>query len=208
MPRNLTIAALTSALITLVAALALRAADATLAVAAVAAVAVLLSWYAQLHADDEQSSGGLVNPASAVTLAVVGRQTWSTLLPLLAAHVVGAVIGGLVALSLDHQVGDTSIFATPSLVAAAAGAAVVGLIGAWATLSIDGGGPVPMSAVPAVVGGALLPLGLIAVYQPAAVLGLATAGLVPWDVALVAAGSTLIGAIVGAYAVSLLVPDE
>lgn len=208
MTRHLTIAALTSALITLVAAMALRAADATLAVAAVAALAVLFSWYAHLHSDDDQASGGLVNPASLLTLAVVGRQAWASVLPALSAHVAGAVIAGLAVLGLEDELGDTLIFAQPSLVLAAVGAAVVGLVGAWATLSIDGGGPQPMAAVPAVIGGAVLPLGLIAVYQPAAVLGLATAGLVPWDVALVAAGSVLAASLVGAYAVSVLVPTE
>ena len=39
-------------------------------------------------------------------------------------------------------------------------------------------------------------------------IGLATAGLVPWDVALVAAGTTLAASIVGAYAVTALVPDS
>lgn len=208
MPRSLTIAAFTSALITLVAAMGLRAADPTIAVAAVAGLAVLFAWYAQLHADDKQSSGGLVNPASALTLAVVGRQSWSTLLPLLTAHVVGAVIGGLVVLGVEDQLGDTLIFADPNLVWAGLGAAVVGLIGAWATLSIDASGTPAIAAVPAIVGGAVLPLGLIAAYHPAAVLGLATAGLVPWDVALIAAGSALIASVVGAYAVSLLVPSE
>lgn len=208
MPRHLTIAALTSALTTLVAALALRAADATLAIAAVAALAVLFAWYAQLHSDDGQAAGGLVNPASLVTLAVVGRQPWANVLPLVAAHVAGAVIAGFAVLGLEDELGDTLIFAAPSLIVAAIGAGVVGLIGAWATLSVDGGGPQAMAAVPAVVGGAILPLGLIAVYQPAAVLGLATAGLVSWDVALVAAGSMLVAAFVGAYAVSVLVPTE
>ncbi|MFI5428302.1 hypothetical protein [Aeromicrobium sp. UC242_57] len=208
MGRPITIAVLSSAIITFVSAMALRAADATLAVAAVAALAVLLAWYAQLHATDDRGTGGLVNPAAVVTLAVVGRRPWATLLPAIAAHAVGGVLGGLAALGLDSQLGDTLVFADPALLVAGAGGAVVGLIGAWATLSIDGGGPEALAAVPAVVGGALLPLGLVAVYHPAAVVGLATAGLVPWDVALIAAGATLVGAAVGAYAVSILVPSE
>jgi hypothetical protein len=208
MGRLLVIPVLTSAVLTLVAAMALRAADATLAVAAVAAVAVLFAWYAQLHTTDDQSSGGLVNPAAVLTLAVVGRRPWATALPVVAAHVVGAVVGGLAALGLDDRLGDTLVFADPGLVLAGTGAAVVGLVGAWAVLAIDAGGHEAMSAVPAILGGAVLPLGLLAVFHPAAVIGLATAGLVPWDVALVAAGSTLIASVVGAYVVSLLVPAE
>ena len=39
-------------------------------------------------------------------------------------------------------------------------------------------------------------------------IGLATAGLVPWDVAVVAAGTTLVASLAGAYAVTVLVPHE
>lgn len=208
MSRNLSAAALLTALMTLVAAMALRAADATLAVAAVAALAVLFTWYANLSSTAEQSSIGLVNPAAAVALAIVGRQPWSTFLPGLAAHLVGAVVGGLIALALDDRLGDTLVFADPSLALAAVGAGVAGLIVAWSTLSIDGGGPEALAVVPVVVGGATVPLGLLTVFHPAAVIGLATAGLVPWDAALVAAGVALVAAAIGGYAVALLVPDE
>lgn len=206
--RLLTMGALLSALLTFVSAMALRAADATLAVAAVAAVAVLFTWYAQLHTSDERSTLGLANPASILTLAVVGRRPWATILPPLAAHTVGAVLGGLAALGLDGRLGDTLVFTQPGLVVAAVGAAIVGLIGAWTTLSIDGGGHEALAGIPAILGGAILPLGLLAVFHPAAVIGLATAGLVPWDVALVAAGSALAASIAGAYAVTALVPHE
>lgn len=206
--RKLILGALFSALLTLTAAMALRAADATLAVAAVAATAVLFTWYAQLHSTEERGTLGLANPASAVTLAVVGRRPWGTLLPVLAAHTIGAVGGGFVALALEDKLGETLVFTQPDLVVAAAGAALIGVLGAWATLSIDGGGTEALSAVPVVVGGAILPLGLLAAFQPAAVIGLATAGLVPWDVALVAAAVVLTASAAGAYAVSLLVPQE
>ena len=200
--------ALFSALLTLTAAMALRAADATLAVAAVAAVAVLFTWYAQLHSTEDRGTLGLANPASALTLAVVGRRPWGTLLPVLAAHTIGAVLGGLAALGLEDRLGDTLVFTQPGLVVTAVGATLVGLLSAWATLSVDGGGHEAVSAVPVIVGAAVLPLGLLAAYQPAAVIGLATAGLVPWDVALVAAGVVLAASAVGAYAVSFLVPQE
>jgi hypothetical protein len=208
MARQLTVAGLLSALTTLVAAMALRAADATLAVAAVAAVAILFTWYAQLRSSDDESSLGLASPASAVTLAVVGRRPWSSLLPEIAAHVVGAVLGGLAVLGLDDRLGDTLVFGTPGLVLAGVAAAVVGLLGSWTTLAIDAGGHEASAAIPVVVGGAALPLGMLTVFQPAAILGLATAGVMPWDVALVAAASALVAAAVGAYAVSLLVPQQ
>lgn len=208
MGRLLAVAALMSATLTLVTAMALRAADATLAVVAVAALVVLLTWYAQLHSTDEHSAAGLVSPASAVALAAVGRRPWATLLPAVVAHVVGGVVGGLAALGLDDRLGDTLVFAEPGLVLAGVGAAVVGVIGAWATLAVDGRGPEALSAVPVAVGGAVLPIGLLAVFQPAVVMGLATASLVPWDVALVAAAAALVASAIGAYAVSALVPTE
>jgi hypothetical protein len=208
MGRHLLLATIASAVTTFVAALALRAADATLAVAAVAATTVLLAWYAQLHSTEEQSALGLVNPAAVVTLAVVGRRPWATVLPVLAAHVVGGVVAGLGALGLEGRLGDTLVFGTPGLVLAAVGAAVVGLVGAWTTLAVDAGGPEATTAVPVVVGGAVLPLGLLTSFHPAAVVGLATAGILPWDVSLVAAASALAASVVGAFAVSLLVPSE
>jgi hypothetical protein len=109
---------------------------------------------------------------------------------------------------LEDRLGDTLVFTDPSLALTAVGAAVVGLVGAWTTLSIDGGGPEALSSVPVLVGGAVLPLGLLAVFQPAVVIGLATAGLVPWDVTLVAAGTVLVASAAGAYTVSALVPAE
>lgn len=208
MVRSLSAAALLTALTTFVAAMALRATDATLAVAAVAALAVLFTWYANLDSTAEHSSLGLVNPAASIALAIVGRQPWTAVLPGVAAHLIGAVVGGLLALALDDRLGDTLVFAEPSLVLAGTGAAVVGVIVAWVTLSIDGGGSESLAVVPVIVGGAIVPLGLITVFHPAAVVGLATAGLVPWDAALVAAAVTLVATVVGAYAVSLLVPAE
>ncbi len=208
MGRHLVLATVVSAVTTFVAAMALRAADATLAVVAVAAVSVLFAWYAQLHSSDEQSSLGLANPAAALTLAVVGRQSWSTLLPVVAAHVVGAVLAGLAALGLEDRLGDTLVFGTPGLVLAGTGAAVVGLIGAWTTLAVDADGQPAVVAVPALVGGAVLPLGLLTSFQPAAVIGLATAGILPWDVALVAVAAVLVASIAAAFAVSALVPHE
>jgi glycerol uptake facilitator-like aquaporin len=208
MPRFIFMATLLSALTTLVAAMALRAADATLAVAAVASVAVLFTWYAHLHSTQERSSVELANPASILVLAVVGRRSWATVLPAVAAHVVGAVLGGLLALALDDQLGDTLVYTEPGLTLAAVGAAVVGLIGAWTTLSIDGGGPEALAAVPVAVGGAVLPIGLLTAFHPAAAIGLATAGLLSWDVALVAAAASLGAGLVGAFAVSWLVPTD
>jgi hypothetical protein len=206
MGRRLVAAGLMSALTTLVAAMALRAVEATLAIVAVAAVACLFTWYAQLHSSEDESALGLANPAASLTLAVVGRRPWSTLLPEIAAHVVGAVLGGLAALGLQDRLGDTLVLGTPGVTLAAIGAAVVGLLGAWTTLAIDAGGPDAAAAVPVLAGGAALPLGLVTAFQPAAAVGLATAGILAWDVALVAGAAALAGAVVGAYSVSLLVP--
>ena len=208
MGRPVPIAVLTSAVVTLVAAMALRASEAVVAVVGVAALAVLLAWFAQLHATDERGTGGLVNPASALALAVVGRRPWGTLLPAVAAHAVGGVVGGLVALALDDRLGETLTYDTPDLVVTAVSAAIVGLLVAWTTLAVDGGGPETLAAVPPLAAGAIAPLGLFASFHPAALIGLATADLLPWNVALVGAGASLAAAAVGAASIGVLLPGD
>jgi hypothetical protein len=197
-----------SALVTVVAGGALRASDPVLTVAAVAAVVVLLTWYARLHADDGHPAFGLTNPAAAVTLTVVGRRPWSTLLPDLTAHTLGAVLGGLGAYALADSWGNPLIYDADDLVVAGVGGAVVGLLVAWTSLALDAGGPDALSAAPVVVAGGLLPLGLIGAFSPAVLVGLATANLIGWAVALVAAGSGLLASAVGAWLVGLLLPTE
>lgn len=204
--RLLSLSAAVSALLTVVAAASLRASDPTLAVLAVAAVTVLLTWYARLHADEDHPSLGLVNPAAATTLAAVGRRSWSTLLPNWTAHALGAVLGGLGAQALGSRWGDPLIFDADDLVVAGVGAAIVGVLVAWTTLAIDASGPDALAAVPVAAAGGILPLGLVGTFSPSVVLGLATADLLSWDVALVAAGSALLAAAVGGWIVGLLLP--
>lgn len=206
--RLLALSAATSALLTVVTAGSLRAADATLAVLAVAALTVLLTWYARLHTTDAHSGVGLVNPAAATTLAAVGRGSWSTILPVYAAHVVGAVLGGLGALGLGDRWGEPLVFDADDVVVAGAGAAVVGLVVAWTTLALDAGGPDALGAVPVAVAGGLLPIGLLSAFSPAIALGLAAADLLSWEIALVAAGSGLLAAAVGGWIVGFLLPAD
>ncbi len=207
MMRPLVTGALSSATLTLVTALALRADDAAVGVAAVAATAVLLGWYARLGSDDTVSTLDVANPAAGMTLAAVGRRPWGTLLPLVAAHLVGAVAAGFAALGLESRLANPLISDADGLVVAAVGAAVVGLVGAWATLAVDGGGHDALAAVPVVVAGAL-PLALVGTFSPAVVLGLATAELLPWDVAGTAAAVAFVAAGVGAWIAGLLLPAE
>jgi|SRR5664279_3186975 hypothetical protein len=204
--RLLALGAAMSALTTFVTAMALRAADATLAVLTVASLTVLLTWYARLHTDDEHPSLGLVNPASATTLAAVGRRSWATMLPILTGHGLGAVVGGLAALGLADQWGDPLIFDADSVLVAGVGAAVVGFLVAWATLALDASGPDALAAVPVVVAGGIMPLGLVGAFSPAVVVGLAAADLLTWDIALVAAGAGLAAAAVGGWVVGFLIP--
>jgi|GEM_PF-4921706 len=206
MMRVLGTGALTSAVLTFVTALALHGTDAAVAVLAVAAVVVLLSWYAQLSSEDEQAGLDVVSPAFATTLAAVGRRPWATILPCYAAHAVGAVIGGLGALALDSSLPAPLLYDSDSLVVAGAGGAIVGLVGAWATLAADGGGPVALTAVPVALGGAL-PVVFVGAFSPAVLLGLATAELISWPAAAVAAGAALAAAAIGAWLVAALVPS-
>jgi len=75
-------------------------------------------------------------------------------------------------------------------------------------LAIDGEVHEAYASVPPILTGASLPLGLTTALNPAAIIGLATADLVPWDVALIAAGAALVGAVIGAYAMALVTPAE
>jgi hypothetical protein len=206
--RTLSAAAILAALTTFVAALALRAADATIAVLAVAAFAVFVTWIAGLHSTDEESGLALTSPAAAVALALVGRRAIATILPLIASQVVGAVVGGLAALALEDRLGDTLLFTQPGRVVTGVVIGVLAIIAAWVVLAIDGEVHEAYASVPPILTGASLPLGLTTALNPAAIIGLATADLVPWDVALIAAGAALVGTVIGAYAMALVTPAE
>ena len=206
--RSLTVAALLAAITTFVAALALRAPDATLAVLAVAAVAVLTTWVATLHTTEDESGLALTSPAAAVTLSLVGRRPAGFLLPLIAAQVLGAVIGGLAALGLDDRLGGSLVWTEPTRVVTGVVVAVLAILAAWVLLAIDGGEHAAWAAVPPVIAGASLGVGLAVALNPAAVLGLATAGLVSWTTAGIVAGAGLIASAVGAYAITLVTPPE
>jgi hypothetical protein len=206
--RSLTVAALLAAITTFVAALALRAPDATLAVLAVAAVAVLTTWVATLHTTEDESGLSLASPAAAVTLALVGRRSPGFLLPIIAAQVVGAVLGGLGALGLDDRLGGSLVWAEPTRVVTGVVVGVLAILAAWVLLAIDGGEHAAWAAGPPVIAGASLGVGLAVALNPAAVLGLATAGLLSWTTAGIAAVAGLIASAVGAYAITLVTPEE
>ena len=85
-------------------------------------------------------------------------------------------------------------------------AVVVGLVASWTFLAIDGGAPAAWWSAPVLLAAATLSIVLAAVVSPAVVVGLATAGLVGWPVALTAAGGVLAGAAGGVFAAGLAAP--
>ncbi len=204
--RTLTSAALHGAIVTLAAIAALRATDPVLTVAVVALVVVLLTWFAALAGDDDASRMDATGTLSGLTLAIVGRSPWANLLPVLAVQAVVAVAIGAAANALADQLGPTLVIGEPSLAAAAIAAALAGIVTAWVVLAIDGTAPAALAGVPVVVAGGVGPIALVVVFHPAATLGLATAGLLPWDVAAIAVASSAVGSVIGAYAVSTLLP--
>lgn len=197
-----------SAVITATTLAALRAADATLTVAAVAAVTALVAWLAALHTTEESCGLAATGPLAAVALGVVGRAPWAGFLPLLAAQAVAAVAVGAGAAALDGQLGPTLVTADPGLVTAAVAGVLVGLLSSWVVLAVDGGGPAALTVVPPVVAGAAGPIGLVLVLHPAALAGLATAGVLPWDAVGVAAATGLLAAAAGAWVIAWLVPTD
>ncbi|MBK5217917.1 MAG: hypothetical protein JJE02_10065, partial [Propionibacteriales bacterium] len=64
------------------------------------------------------------------------------------------------------------------------------------------------AALPPLLAGAALPLSLGSALNPAVVIGLATAGLLPWTVAGVAAAAGMLAAVAGAYTISWISPSE
>jgi hypothetical protein len=204
--KPLGLAAVASALTTAVAAWALRATDPAAAVAAVAAIAVLVGWLTRFHDTATTSGLALSGPSQLASLALVGRASAGTALPVVAAQVVGAVAAGAAVGALDLP-GGALVWDQPELLAAGVLGVVVGLVTAWATLAADVGTPAWQGAGPVVAGG-LLGVGLAAAAQPAAVLGLATAGLLTWPVALAVVAGVLVGTVVGTFVVSWLSPHD
>ncbi|GAA1728325.1 hypothetical protein [Aeromicrobium alkaliterrae] len=206
--RTLASAALHGAAVTITALAALRATDPVLAVAVVAAVAVMLAWFASLSSTEDVSGLDVTGTLPGLALAVVGRSPWGTVLPVLAVQAVVAVALGAGANALDDQLGPTLVISAPMLGLAALVAALAGIASAWVTLSIDGGGPVALAGVPALLAGGTGPLVLVGAFHPATLVGLATAGLVAWDVTAIAVAAAAAGAVIGTYTVSALLPQD
>jgi len=206
--RTLAAAAIFSAVTTFSSALALRAPDATVAVAAVALVTAFVTWLAALHSTEQVSGLALASPASAVTLTAVRRSPASSLLPLIAAQVVGAVAAGFAALGLDGQLGGALTWTDPSPVAVAVGVGFLGLLASWTVLAIDGGENAAWSGLGPVASAAALGVGLAAALNPAVVVGLATAGIVGWITAGIAAIAGLLAAFAGAYVIGIITPTD
>ena len=206
--RPLSLAAILAGLTPFIATLALRAPGATVAVLAVAAMAVVVTWLAGQHTTEEESGLALTSPAAALALTLVGRANRAAVLPLIAAQVVGAVIGGLAANGLDSRLGETLVFTQPGRLVTAVVVGVLAIIGTWALFAIDGAVNEAYAAVPPILTGAALPLGLTTALNPAVIVGVATAGLVPWSVALIAAGAGLVGAVIGAYTMAVVAASE
>lgn len=206
--RTLTTAAILGAVSTFCSALALRAPDAAAAIAAVALITAFATWASSLHSTDDASGLALANPASVLTLVAVRRFGAGSVLPVVAAQIVGAVAGGFGALGLDSHLGGTLAWTDASPVATGVVVGVLGIIAAWLTLAIDGGEHVGWSAVGPVLSGTALGIGLAAALNPAVVLGLATAGVIGWTTAGIAAGAGLVAAVVGAYAIGFVMPAD
>ena len=206
--RKFLTAAFFAALTTFVVAISLRAPDATLAIVAVAAITVVVTWMSVQHSTEEDSGLALVNPASTVALTLVGRSGTSIVLPLIASQLVGAILGGLAALGLDSWLGDTLTWPTPDPIATGVIVGVLGIVATWLLFAIDTQISEAYAALPPLLAGAALPLSLGSALNPAVMVGLATAGLLPWTVAGVAAVAGMLAAVVGAYTIHWISPAE
>lgn len=206
--RTLSAASVFGAATTFFAALALRAPDAAVAVGAVAVVTAFIAWLAALHSTEVTSGLALTSPAAALTLVAVRRTRAGDLLPLIAAQVVGAVAGGFAALGLDKSLGGALVWTDPSPWAVGIVIGFVGLLTSWVVLAVDGGETTAWIALSPLASAAALGVGLTAGANPAVVVGLATAGVISWLTAGIAAGAGLIAAVVGAYLIGAVTPTE
>jgi len=204
--RTLATAALHGAAVTLAVLAALRASDPVLAVAAVAVVVVVLTWFAALASDDSGSGLDVTGSLQGLVLAIVGRTAWGSVLPVLATQAVVGVAIGAGADALHDQLGPTLVVGTPSLALAGVVAALVGVLAAWVTLAVDGSAPVALVAAPVAVAGGAGPVVLVGAFHPATVLALGTAGLLAWDVVAIVVATATLGAVIGSYTVSTLLP--
>ena len=206
--RKLIAAALFAAFTTFVVALALRAPDATVALLAIAGITVLVTWFAGQHSTEDESGLALANPASTVALTLIGRSSSAIVLPMIAAQVLGSVVGGFAARALKDKLGETLIWSAPTLVATGVVVFVLGILATWLLFAIDSQISEAYAALPPLLSGAALPISLGAALNPAVVIGLATADLIPWDVSITAAVAGLVASIVGAYTAAVISPTE
>jgi glycerol uptake facilitator-like aquaporin len=206
--RRLLAGALFAAFTTFVVALALRAPDATIALLAAAGATVMVTWFAGQHSTEDESGLALANPAWTVALTLVGRSSGAFVLPLIAAQVVGGIAGGLGALVLEDRLGDTLVWNTPSVVATGVVVLVLGIAATWLLFAIDARISEAYAGIPTLLAGAALPAGLGALLNPAAALGLATADLIPWDVASAAIIAAALAAVAGAYTTAVISPTD
>lgn len=203
--KPLAAAAVSSVLVTGVAAWSLRATDPALAVAAVATALVLTAWVAGFHGAEGADSGlGIIGPAHLASLTLVGRSSVASALPLIAAQVVGAVVAGGLVLLVGTD-GGSLLWDEPSLLFCGVVGTLIGLMVAWSALAADAGSPGWTAAGP-IGAGALLGVGLASAAHPAALIGVAVAGVVTWPVALVTAAAVSLGAVVGTFVVSWVTP--
>lgn len=204
--RKLLAAAIFAALTTFVVAFSMRAPDAVVALIAVAGVTVLVTWFAAQHSTEDDSGLALSNPAATVALTLVGRSSAAIVLPLIAAQVVGAVLAGLGARALSDKLGETLIWAEPSIVGLVVVLLVLGVVATWLLFAIDLQISEGFSAIPPILTGAALPVILAAALNPAVVLGLASGNLLSWKIALIAAATGLIAAVIGTYTARVISP--
>lgn len=205
------LAGLWSFLLTLGAALALRADSPVLAVAALAALLAAITWFAAQHSDEVVAGTTTTGTVASVALTLGGRSPAPLLLPLVTAQAIGAVAaGGLgaAAEALDDAALTPALaFDEPALSATLAAGLLIGLVSGWLMVFVDGYLTEGVAAIPVLLGGGLLSAGYAVAVAPAALIGLAVAGLTAWPTSLWLAGTVLIGAAIAGLSVSWLIPS-
>lgn len=202
--RAITLATVWSFLMTLVAAVALRADSIVLALAAMASFAAIVAWFTAQHSSEDVSGLAQTGSAAAVSLTLARRHPFSLLLPIVTGQLVGAIIAGFAVSQLNDELGPVLGWFDPSLASVIIGATLIGLIGGWLILFIDGYLNEGLAAFPVLLGGGLLPIGYALAFQPAVLIGLATANITEWSTSLIAGGCVLAAAAIAGFSLPLL----
>lgn len=200
------VAAALVGILTLTAALALRAPDGGQALLGLAAASGLALWFS---APGGPGAIAVLNPGWAVALLLDRRLSAAAVLPAWAAAAVAALAFGMLGAWLVDDLPQLLVQPEPELVPASAVLLLAGTLTAWAVTAAGTrrGIAAPLAAGAVLVAGTALPPVYCAAVNPAVLFGLGVAGVASWTYVYVGVLALLTGAVIGGLTAPLVVHD-